>query len=286
MEHSEASYLENPESQTLEQHKLETTLEFEKIVASIDMDRLSSIVSDYYHKAGLQDRKVELLKPEIVFDSNMALGQFTPTQDRIYINYEKLLDDARDMNFDKEVLMHHIVFHEEGHKVAKTQCFARIETSYERIRVRNAFRMDDYASYEDGNMVHIEQLYNFFNEGVNEKFAREIVDRYMQGAGGSLKGKYEDYKSFGEAYGGHLYYDEQVDFVDAFCERIAEETGVGKDLVWQSLIREALAGDGFMDGELRTLISEMFGKDFLKRLSKLNNNEDLFNLLVATVLSG
>lgn len=71
----------------------------------------------------------------------------------------------------------------------------------------------------------------------------------------------------------------EVKFVDALIAKIAHETKVGQQVVWQAFIRGMYEGEEFNDPELRNSLAEVIAPDFLDKLAKANYPHELNKLM-------
>lgn len=244
----------------------------EAVLNKVDFDILKKIFQDYATKSGLTGELNFLGKDRIRhFTDGENEASYLIVQNLIALSYEKIKRD--DQTIDLMVL--HKLCHEEAHAVSRLREVLSLTEQGNNLNVEVESITSGYRQ---------DELFRALNEGVVERFAQEILNRYISAdstfADDSQRSLYTERSRENPKL--LTDYVNEVNLVEILLKKIAQEVGVSEQLVWQALIRGLLEGEDFKDPQLKADFTDIFPNDFLEKLKnqKVNENMDeLFSLI-------
>lgn len=178
----------------------EIGVRFERLLEEYDPDFLKEWLRRVALKSGIEKALPQVSIAEIHNSETLkAQGKYEPGKGRIFVNIEKIEKSQETPDTVKKQFFH-VLIHEGLHAASTPDAY-----------------QSGFMEYFGGYML--------WNEGVTEKIAREVSQEYFLAKG------YGEFESMSGAY------DIPVSFVDFVIEHLAEKTEVGKELVWNALIR-------------------------------------------------
>lgn len=296
--------------------KQESTLsaiaEAEKVLERLDTPALEQIFDELREHSGAQDKSTFQDPRYIHIDPSLPHLGICQSDGSIVMNplaiERDLGNDALASDIRREVLR--TLIHEETHAVSNGVHYegaitSRIVKFVADMKQRSTtlsvsgFRRHVYDPTTPPDPIlgwelkeHVE--FNFFNEGVTEKIARQIFDEYLRRTGD--RAHYLDkHGSIPES----PYYENLVHFADLFIATLAHATGVPQEHVWDAVIAGYMRGLDLRGTELKQFFEETFGthlvhlmergfptpKDFTAAISSLSVNEEQRSVLRDTLES-
>lgn len=223
----------------------------------INFDMLELAYRKIVEKSGFNPEQTNFLGPDKImfFEDRKVAGLYMVRANAILLNEKKLKEWGKKPRLER---LHTIkmVCHEEVHATAKTVCVENPKGADKLVA--------GYDIKDDGN-----KTWEFLNEGVTEKLAREIFAEYIQSTGEISE---DEKRDFEESCRRIPVYAENVWMVESLVDRLALETGVSKNKVWQALIRGAYQGVQLDDPELKELIVNTLGIEFFDRLKSIDHD--------------
>ena len=261
------------ETQKQEVDEKEKDPRLETVLERINFDILEKIFQDYATKSGLTG--------EINFLGRDRIRHFTDGDDieASYLVIQNLIalsfDNIKRDNQTISLMILHKLCHEEAHAISRLKEVLSLSEQGNELNVKAESITSGYRQ---------DTLLRAFNEGVVERLAQEVFNRYLQAdpvfADDTQKSFYfERLKEHPELL---TDYTGTVRFVEVLSKRIAQEVGVSEQLVWQALIRGLIEGENFDDFQLQTDFEDMFPKNFLEKLKnqEVNGNySELFSMI-------
>ncbi|MBI2356152.1 MAG: hypothetical protein HYV13_03030 [Candidatus Doudnabacteria bacterium] len=253
--------------------------EFLAYLGKVDFDLLRKLFFEIFKRIGMDETSFNFLGPERIVESNHGTT-YSGIDNAIIIALKNLEATGRPTEQD----FAHVLIHEEVHATAKTICRGEIDPTwladYFPNKVNsipeNQFRELRYGlsrlTLPKKSIHGRTRVFYLLNEGVTEKLAREIFEKYANVKDMDVKehGKKVNDEKNPENY----YYPIPVRFVEALVDRIAKETGLESKMVWESFVRAAYTGEDMENPELRQAFAETISDDFLSRLSRLEIGDE------------
>ena len=230
--------------------------EFKEFLAGIDFKLLETLYKEHAKRSGINPDTLNVLGPERIAprtSRDYGRGSYTNDTNVIAINYRYIQSKCNEERISPNAFLMKVLCHEETHAAANTKCDGVFDEHTGSSEKRSGYR--SYAYGEDWFML--------FNEGITEKFSRQIFDEYVTAA---------DYVSAHDRKDVLLHVEKNhvyvaaVKLVDVLIGRIAEHAGVPQELVWNALVRGAFEGERLDDPELRSLFEEAFGRGVMRVL--------------------
>ena len=219
-------------------------------------------------------------------DANRIYAQWGVKSEAMYIregnyivmDYVEIENTARRIGVDPELFAVLIMIHEQLHAASKFK-FKGLREAHA-AGLKGDYTIEDQVGYGSSKTVQkmgqktYESYFRMFDEGINEKLAREIILEYLESHPDFTDAEKID--QFRQVYQDeHKYksYELQVFFINKLITKLSVETGVSENAVWEALVRGKFEGEDFSSDEVKDLFSETFSSDFLDKLSKINNVE-------------
>lgn len=237
-------------------------------------------------QCGIHSENVNFVFPErIKTDLNLgADGTYDSVDNLISLDEGRIDQSARNSNTPLGIYILRSVAHEEGHAVSKSTCqgledaMAAQEGENVKVEISNGYARQLTIGKHEKTTTKLS--YFLFDEGVNEKLAREITDEYLE-SDPSFADVHE-IQRYKVAFENHLLekpYDIAVLFVDALIRKIATDVGTGEAVIWKALQRGKFEGQSLDDSEIKDLFKEGLPSDFLSKLSALNSEDQNARLI-------
>ena len=261
------------ETQKQEIDEKEKDPRLETVLERINFDVLEKIFQDYATKSGLTG-KINFLGRDRIrhfTDGNDIEASYLVIQNLIALSFENIKRDDQTIG----LMILHKLCHEEAHAISRLKEVLSLSEQGNELNVKAESITSGYRQ---------DTLLRAFNEGVVERLAQEVFNRYLQAdpifADDAQKSLYfERSREHPESL---TDYTSAVRFVEVLSKRIAQEVGVSEQLVWQALIRGLLEGENFDDPQLQKDFEDMFPKDFLEKLKNQQvdgNYDELFSMI-------
>ena len=257
------------------------TPELQGFLEGIDFDLIRELFVEETERLGLSGDDINILGKDRIISPDRPSREnnsYDAFHNLITIGfgYESVISEAR----KKEVLIH-----EETHSVSKNICRG-VRASFDEdgqvmigAEHEPTFEESGYQKFDRENATlrflgkRREYIFNLFNEGIVDKFAREITLKYLSRSKHSKKEINNYQKELKERacdnYIGGTY-QIAVDVVDTVIKKIAEKSGNSQDLIWLVLKRGLLEGLSFDTEEANEFFLRELGADFLEELSDLS----------------
>ena len=262
------------ETQKQEVDEKEKDPRLETVLERINFDILEKIFKDYATKSGLTG-KINFLGRDRIrhfTDGDDIEASHLVIQNLIALSFDKM--KTRDDQTIGLIILHKLC-HEEAHAVSRLKEVLSLSEQGNELKVKAESIASGYRQ---------DTLLRAFNEGVVERLAQEVFNRYLQAdpafADNAQKSFYfERLKEHPESL---TDYASAVRFVEVLSKKIAQEVGVSEQLVWQALIRGLFEGEDFDSPELQSDFEDIFPESFLEKLKNqevLGNYDELFSMI-------
>jgi len=176
------------------------------------------------------------------------------------------------------------VIHEQVHALSFTKIVTKYtEGSLRRfIRIRGKNNFEGFYSVLSGyNKIFFDEDlegmpspnkdFIAFDEGVTEKIAFEILNKYLSVEGSDMPAA--QVNELEENTKKETTYGLCLDLVDDVIRRVAKQSGFSEDSVWQAIKRSKLEGVNFEDTEIGAFFDESTYKGFFEKLRKLQTSD-------------
>lgn len=273
--------------------------ELNEILNQIDFDSLLGIMRDLARSCGVSSEQANLLGRDNVVNTagvhkntQGELGAYSAGRNVIFLNIEQILKVCKDHAVDKRLEVLFILCHELAHALSKNEIKAtlpereakklisaakfileKIPIINKKVNFGSQERVSGYSRKKHhevaGGIGIKEELFDRFDEGVNEKMGEYIFEEYIKRCGYFVdKEALEKFRK--RLKEDRISYPKEVDFVNTFIKKISERTGVPEMTVWQGIVEGKMKGTDLMQGDIKELFDEMFGSELLKKLSSGN----------------
>jgi hypothetical protein len=232
----------------------ETGTEIKDFLKKIDFNLLNKLFSEEYSKSGLSPELMNFVGAEHIYSQVKGSGAYAEYQHEpnlIAINLKIFDYLIKEKEFSEDLARLQILIHELTHAVAKLDCYVSFES-----------RNPTDAGYK--KMVP-RTVFTGFNEGVTDKIASELVQKYVQQSdfANTTEGIF-----FTEKYEMEGPYSLEVHQVNVFINLLAKSSGLSKETVWGAVKAGALNGDNLYTGELREFLNQEVGSEFMNRVQE------------------
>ena len=243
----------------------ERSAEFNEALASIDLGLIKRLIQEEAEKCGRekgsslnfldQNRVGEI---EItVHDESMPISFYNSATNEIEVDYNGMAEQAEKQNpfLSKEGFKAYLVavlIHEELHAATELQALG-------------------YVGYQ-----HF-QSYQVWNEGVTEKLARELTEKYYKSSADFSK--YDQAQSYN--------YESAVLLLDVVIAKLSETTGFDQETIWGAIKRGMFENTSLETKELQELFGQTLPANFFKNLRTMSpTNEAEIHGLIEKVNQG
>lgn len=225
----------------------------------VDFVALGEIFSEMQVRSGEEGRGI-LPRKNILSDADHFLGKATAdynNREDLITFYPKMLIEKKISTSEREFknIILSTLIHEEAHAASKNIVYVKPDGLMGKIKTifsRNTDQTNVSGYHTNGEGY---DLFQVFNEGVTELIAQEVYDEYFRRSG--------DGSNHGEETAYHETYPGERAIVDIFCERIAHEVGVPRDVVWTSVKQGYFSGLPLSSQELKNAFEQIFSEEFL-----------------------
>lgn len=232
-----------------------------KLLINLFIKKLSTYQIEEFHYLEKDDIKdMRIWGPQ--------LATYRPGDEVILIDVDKFKEIYPKEHWN--VAFAHTVCHEQTHAFSHHACEITEDIEYvKRIDQVGFERQILNFDKSKEEVMYREVLMNFWNEGVTELFAREILMDYV-----AYKGLQEEYDSFVEITSPKemQMYPDNVAEVLRVIQKISKKTGHNNELVKQAVFRGMFEGEDYLNPEIKEALDNFFYKGFTKTLSKKYNN--------------
>lgn len=250
---------------------LEISKELRAVYDRVDFKELKAILESMSRRSGVPPEELGFLGPDRL--AAAPFGRQTQQDGfagRIYLSEKEIRDWASKAKSDWELCALHVLIHEETHAVSKQECVGLRE--YLANEQASTYSISGYSRlshYRRDGKEPSSFSYEFFDEGVTDLIAQEVVKEYLyrhpefafpEKANRFFKRSFNQGISPRESY---------VKIVRLIEQVISERTGVGTDIVHGAIIRGKMSGDDLNDPELHEALSEILTPDVLTELENL-----------------
>lgn len=266
--------------------------EFKDMLSGIDFDLLEEVFAEKYGRP-FSIKDLNFLRPDRIagdfHDPNGAVGSYDSELNLINIYSRALKKDVKKFGDGVSFEIHflEVVAHEETHSISHSTCQGGSEAASwttlfkPRVKkIKSGYREIETRVRGDREEI-VTSLYEAFDEGVNEKMAREIVLDYLKKTG-VASAAIDAYRTIREKQG---RYQAQVTFVDDVINGISRESEVPADQVWRTLVGGKLNGETIGD-EHREFFAEYFYPDFLQELMRAKSHKDVISMMLKMHVPG
>lgn len=248
--------------------------ELSKIIEQIDFKVLKAIFEETAQKCGVDPRTLNFVESDRIMHASMRIcgGSYSAYDNLIGLTHETLKERAEKLGVDLGLFVLSVVCHEETHATARIECYRPWLETLDEKSVK--------LGYQRASLKTHKFFFSLFNEGVTEKFSREVFREYVHRTG--MRDK-EGIAAIERAFQTDqiFYYGLPVKFVDALTLKIAYEASVDDDVVWRAIIRGMYEGEDLENSELKDFFSEIIGPNFIDSLATAE--EDNLEALLKTL---
>ena len=265
--------------------------EFEALLAKVDFVWIKSAFREILIKSSVDPERLNFVDPELIISDNsiedvanhnVMTGAITVNLDRI----KEATSNKSDIGILQSLIM--VLLHEEVHAFSRNKCFGYFEYDYEgkrKIKIQSGYTRHEAVVKGREEIIDSSHSFELFDEGVTEKLSRELVVSYF--GGHTDLGDVKAVRSFYEDDDKVKHYNLGVSLVEAMMAKIANESGVSGDMVWQSIIRGKIDGENLSDNDFKDLFAETFTEKFIEDLARASgDNEMRANFMIASLNLG
>lgn len=274
----------------------------EKIMMVIDkikFGQLRSMLTEIGIRSGVDPDKLNFVTMDRVSGNKLGKGvdaSYISDKNLIDIDPDNLEYEIREFNIPRNAVTLKLLCHELVHSSNRTFFQGSIE--YEKGEIDRFSYLSGYQQKTEvkvGDSIEKANQFHFFDEGVTEKLARELAVRYLEQQ--KMLGQYDllspedldraidiykNFPTFGRRNGDEVtysYQDASVEVVNAFIDRISNDSGLSAKMVWESIIRSQFEGEDLSSQEMKELFETFFSPAFAEKLANLDGSEmlDLIN---------
>lgn len=243
----------------------ERSAEFNEALSGLDLGLMKRFLQEEAEKCGkekgstlnfLDQNRVGEIEVR-AHDSSMPISFYDAATNEIEIDFNGMAEQAERQNpfSSKEGFKAYLVavlIHEEIHAVTELQALG-------------------YVGYQ-----HF-RSYQVWNEGVAEKLARELTEKYYKSSADFSK--YDQAKSYN--------YESAVLLVDAVIAKMSATTGFDQETIWNAIKRGMFENTDLETKELQELFEQTLPVDFFKNLRTMSpTNEAEIHGLIEQVNQG
>ena len=228
----------------------------------IDFHELREIFAEHVRRSGLDSEQMnfveekDIIKDPPAFKSPLAGGWYSAKDKKITIH--TLMAEVlatRDKKDAKDLVLE-MICHEEAHAVSYSHYEEEQDDALLSLMKKGSIKVQigfDQQNIETkGSLImKSDTKLRWFNEGVTDELASVVYQEYVRRSGSGEEKKYDSKYPLARI------------FVRTFCERLGEECGIPKEVVWQSVVREYLSGTDLLSGEEADLLNEVFSDKFV-----------------------
>ncbi|GEM_PF-4648230 len=226
----------------------ERSAEFNEALTSLDFNLIKRLIQEEAEKCGrekgstlnfLDQSRVGEIEVRSQ-DSSMPISFYDAATNEIEVDFNGMAGQAEQQNpfSSKEGFKAYLVavlIHEELHAATELQALG-------------------YVGYQ-----HF-RSYQVWNEGVTEKLARELTERYYKSSADFSK--YDQAKSYN--------YESAVILLDAVIAKISATTGFDQQTIWNAIKRGMFENTDLETKELQELFEQTLPADFFKNLRTMS----------------
>ncbi len=277
------------------------TAEWKEFLERVNFPLLKKIFVDVAARCGVPESAINFVGPDRIFSSygfNESSAKYDPAGNLIIVsNPEELPFFVDGTEEEKETMrmklkrrleaqygsldINRLVMlaHEEGHAVSRSVCVdwqeGKREWRYSHVGYVRTFPYEEYRKGEPGMKTIYKKepiLFNAVNEGVNEKFIREVALAYLEQSNWPQE-EIERFKNTLRNDPDQLSYSMEVSIIDGLIRKLANKTDQSERVVWESLVAGQIQGETFEEDEITELFKESFGRNFLPDLAKFGQGD-------------
>lgn len=244
--------------------------EFEKLLAKIDLDWLRQRFGQVLSHTDVDPATLNFIPADrITSDRSLeSSGMYSTRDNQILVNPEKIKEQQERWQVPAELVLLEIFTHEQIHAVSKTQNVGLFEDNPE-YSLRTGYSLFRGNSKNESKEM---DTYTMFDEGVTEKWSRQIYQEYLQ-AHPDLADP-ESVKRFQNMIstdGWAKVYDLEISLVEAMMAKLAKETGVSTETVWQAILRSKLEGEDLDHPDFQELAKQFFSDKVLQGIKSADS---------------
>lgn len=247
--------------------EIQWSQEKKEILENIDFDKIKEIFLNRIAKFGIGEDTINVVPKE----------KIEPAEGDLYSGYyneEKniiLLENAVDEEHRQEIRERYgsealqflkYLLHEETHAVAKNipnDNGSSQNGYFRRLKASN----ESYKKWKRGELFH------GLNEGVIEKFSREIFFEYVKQVKWP-KHEVDVYRNSTKLESQDWGYSKDIELIEVIVNHLANKNNIAKEEAWELMVGGLVQGETFENSELERIFSDSFGTGFLKDLAKIN----------------
>ncbi|KKU93939.1 MAG: hypothetical protein UY26_C0003G0089 [Candidatus Jorgensenbacteria bacterium GW2011_GWA1_48_13] len=251
------------------------------VIERIDFKALQNIFESIAAKSGIDPSKMNFVGPERFYDMTSmwdTLGRWNSEHNVIALNGSALKRSAERAGVDTELRVLSTLVHEEVHATSRYKSEIVKTQAGDREKITTG-----YGKYRRGNRskgLKGEVFFDLLNEGVVELLAREVLLEYIRTTDFTDSRKVKEFMEAHEQKPEEMSgYWLAIKFVDVLVDKVSVKTGTDRNSVWRSFVRGLYEGVDFETKEFSQPFQELFGENFLQKLSKANFSKDIEALM-------
>ncbi|MGD0729128.1 MAG: hypothetical protein ABR981_03580 [Candidatus Micrarchaeaceae archaeon] len=242
----------------------ETGTKIKELINEIDFKTLKKLFSEEYERAGLDPQGMNFVGPRHIY-SNAGwsnAGSYYPGPNVIGVDVGHTESYYTNDQFDKKILLLHILFHEEAHAVEKVECHIgeKEDKDYNNMGYEKQ-KLEKNPKGHSSNIV--KRYFELFSEGVTDKLAMEITEKYIDIKNLAKEDEVIKFKRDLRTKGPY-WFNQHI--VDVFISKLSRSSGISPKVVWEAIKTGALRGDNLYSGELREFLDSEVGAEFMDSL--------------------
>lgn len=260
-------YMGSPErigSKSIETSQSEQ-LQLNELLESFDFDSLDEIIAARAREVGYSNLPLRALRADAFYQLKTdKKGDYDPQSKSIGLGVRKVEWNAAEAGIDAKKLATHGIIHEEMHAISGQHYVLEYEP----------FKLDAQVGFDQRTQTK-PRMFWLWNEGVTEKLAREMYEKYAVAKRSATVEEIRAYMERVEEYGrgAKEFYQPEVDLVNAFIEKVAKEVGVPTALVWGSITQGLLRGEKWSAEEFEELARDILPPNFMSDLENISVHE-------------
>jgi hypothetical protein len=258
--------------------------EIVKIMDNIDFKGLRAIFEEHASRSGIEPSSIGFVEKDRISESDWvkvlsgAVAAHSATEQRIEISSKIIRAKTfLDQDTDKAAVVLSSLCHEEAHASShhryesheKDALMGLVTKKFETIT--SGFSQKTLVTPEildEGS----DSKFTWFNEGMTDEFASTVYEEYLQRHPTQPQDAEKD-MTYNQGYPLARI------FIRTLRDRLAEESGVPSDVVWEALVRTYMRGDDYAKGEIREVLDEVFSDRFVSQLAYVGESSNILNLV-------
>jgi hypothetical protein len=258
-------------------------------LASIDFTLLKEIIFRYARKSGVSEDHFNWPDPSNIkilpnTDLIEASAMYDPISNTLSITPELFTDiDGKILSRPDELprlsrtRLLFVVAHEYLHATGLV-VLSDFKSEHSKFKGKHVQHVVGYATEDQylskrGKTLARGSMFNLFNEGITTRMTDQIVEEYLRRSGTSeLKGIAILLQATHR--NAPLRYVLASEIIEDITEKIASNTGISKEVVWEGFVSSYFNGDWYLVEDTLDLFEETVGKEVLEEIADMQFSDE------------